>query len=309
MSQESRKNELADSHPGGELEPSAWNLLKQTLLAWWRDNCARMGASLAYYAVFSTAPLLVFAVMIVGAIYGNAAAEGQIASELAGVMGQEAAGGVQAMVSAVRHDQSGPLATVLSLGALLFGASAAFGELRYALNIIWKVRPKPSAHWWYAVRDRLLIFLLVLLVGFLFLAMLVASSALSVAWEYVSAYVPFSNRAARWINYGVTMLVETILFAVIFKYLPDGRIAWKDIWLGAFVTSLLFGVGNTLISLYFGHSTMASAYAAAGSLAIFMLWAYYSAQIVYLGAEFTQVYARMYGSRIRPASYAERVSR
>ncbi|REK10029.1 MAG: YihY/virulence factor BrkB family protein [Planctomycetota bacterium] len=299
----------SDAASPARLEKSWWNLLKQTAISWSKDGCSRMGASLAYYTVLSAAPLLVFAVMIVGAIYGQAAAEGQIEEELKGVMGPEAAGGVQAMVAALARAEESTTATILSLGALLFGASAVFNELRYSLNTIWKVRPKPSAHWLYTVRVRLLAFVLVLFVGMLFMGLLILNSALAIAWQWIAVDVPLSGSLFGWLNYGITTLVETLLFAIVFKLLPDGHIAWRDVWLGALVTSLLFGAGSSLIGLYFGHSTTASAYAAAGSLAIFLLWAYYSAQIVYLGAEFTQVYARMYGSYIEPASYAERVER
>jgi membrane protein len=304
----SDENARSDAAARQRLEPSWWNLIQQTFVAWSRDNVSRLGASLAYYAVFSVAPLFVFAVMVVGMIYGAAAAEGRIAQELDGVMGKEAAGGVQAMVAAMHRDTAGPLATVLSIGALMFGASGAFNDLRYGLNIVWKVRPSATAPWWFTLQKRLLAFGLVLLVGVLFLAMLVFTSFVQAAWQWVEGYVPFSGRVAVWLNYGVVVVVETVLFALIFKYLPDGKIAWGDVWLGALVTSLLFGVGNALIGLYFAHSTIGSAYGAAGSLAIFLLWAYYSAQILYLGAEFTQTYARMYGSQIEPEKHAEAFS-
>ncbi len=297
-----------DSPSAPAIEPSWWNLIKQTGLSWWQDNCARMGASLAYYAVFSITPLLVLAVMIVGAVYGTAAAEGRIAEELEGVMGSDAARGVQAMIAAAQK-RGGTWTPIISIGAALFGASVAFNELRFALNAIWKVRPKPSAHWLYTVKDRLLTFALVLFAGALFLALMVLTSATQAAWSWIEPYLPFSSTLAGWINYGVTLLVETVLFAMVFRYLPDAKIAWRDVLLGAAVTAVLFGAGNALLGIYFTHHAVGSAYGAAGSLAIFLLWAYYSAQIVYLGAEFTQVYARMYGSAIRPDKHAEELSR
>ncbi len=287
-----------------KLAPSWWNLVRETVLSWWNDECMRLGAALAYYAVFAVSPLLVLAVLLVGLFYGHDAAEGRVASELEGIMAPEAAQSVQSLIVGAQRDTSNAWA-ILSLVVALFAASAAFAELRYALNAIWKVRPKPSASWWHAVQDRLLAFALVLFVGTLFLAIMVLTSLTQAAWGRLEAYLPFSSAAAGWINYAVTLVVVTVLFAMIFRYLPHAKIAWSDVWLGAAVTAVLFGLGNVLIGIYFTYSAAASAYGAAGSVLIFLLWAYYSALIVYLGAEFTQVYARMYGSKIRPESHAE----
>jgi membrane protein len=287
-----------------KLAPSWWNLVRETGLSWWKDECMRLGAALAYYAVFAASPLLVLAVLLVGMFYGQDAAEGHVASELEGMMTPEAAQSVQSLIAGAEQDPSN-LWTIVSLVVALFAASAAVAELRNALNTIWKVRPKPSASWRHAVQDRLLAFGLVLFVGTLFLAIMVLTSITQAAWGRLEAYLPFSSSAAGWINYAVTLVVVTVLFAIIFRFLPHATIAWSDVWMGALVTAGLFGLGNVLIGIYFSYSAVASAYGAAGSVLIFLLWAYYSALIVYLGAEFTQVYARMYGSKIRPESHAE----
>lgn len=264
----------------------------------------RLGAALAYYAVFALSPILVLAVLVVGLVYGEDAAAGRVADELQTVMTPDAAQAVQGII-ANAHAGGGGLWTFVSLAVALFAASATFAELRMGLNKVWKVRPKPSAHWWHAVRNRLLAFGLVVLVGVLFLAVMILTSVTQAAWGRLESYLPFSSSAAAWINYAVTLVLLTALFALTFRYLPDAVIAWRDVWLGALVTSMLFGLGNAALSIYFRYSAVGSAYGAAGSLVIFMLWAYYSAIIMYLGAEFTQVYARMYGSQIAPEEHAE----
>jgi len=287
---------------------SMWSLIKAAFAGWWNDNAPRLGASLAFYSLFSVAPLLVFAVMLVGLFFGPEAAEGRVAEQMQGIMGHDAARGLQTMIASVHQRGGSPWATALSVAALLFGASGVLTELQSALNLIWKVRPKPTLSWWQTIRSRALTYLMVFIIGALFVALLVLSSAVTATWELVGSDLPFSGRLAHALNYLVTLLVETILLAMVFKFLPDAEIAWKDVWIGAFVTAVLFAIGNLLIGLYLGSSTVQTGYGAAGSLAIFLLWTYYSAQIVYLGAEFTQVYARRCGSKIIPQSSAEDIS-
>lgn len=259
---------------------------------------------MAYYAVFALSPILILAVLVVGLVYGADAAQGRVAEELQSVMTPDAAKAIQGMIADTKA-RGGGLWTFVSLAVALFAASAAFAELRRGLNTVWRVRPKPSANWWFAVQNRLLAFGLVVLLGISFLALMVLTSATQAAWGWLEEYLPFSSAVAGWINYAVTLVVLTLLFALIFRYLPDAVIAWRDVWLGALVTAILFGIGNALLAVYFRYSAVGSAYGAAGSLVIFMLWAYYSAVIMYLGAEFTQVYARMYGSKIEPEEHAE----
>ncbi len=297
----------ADLRAGLRQHASPWNLASETVASWWNDECMRLSAALAYYAVFALSPVLILAVLVVGLVYGSDAAEGRVADELQSVMTPDAAQSVQKLI-AETHAGGGGWWTFVSLAVALFAASAAFGELRMGLNKVWRVRPKPSANWWHAVQNRLLAFGLVVLVGTMFLALMILTSATQAAWGWLESYLPFSSSAAGWINYAVTLVLLTLLFALVFRFLPDAVIAWRDVWLGAFVTSILFGIGNAALSIYFRYSAVGSAYGAAGSLVIFMLWAYYSAIIMYFGAEFTQVYARMYGSKIEPEGHAEVVS-
>ena len=287
---------------------SVWDLVKATFISWWSDNAPRLGASLAFYALFSVAPLLVFAVMLVGLFYGPEAAQGRVAEQMQGIMGDEPAQALQSLIASFHRSGGSPWATALSTAALLFGASGVLTELQAALNQIWKVRPKPTAPWLQTIRNRALTYLMVFVIGALFVALLLLSSAVTASWELVGSELPFSGNLAHAINYLVTLMIETILLALVFKLLPDAEIAWKDVWIGAFVTAILFAIGNLLIGLYLGSSTVKTAYGAAGSLAVFLLWTYYSAQIVYLGAEFTQVYARRCGSKIIPQAGAEEIS-
>ncbi len=267
----------------------------------------RLAASLAFYATFSTAPLLIVAVLIVGLVYGDAAAQGRIAEQLQGVMGQDAAHGVQTLIASAHRSHSRSRATIVSMIILLVGASSAFSELQSALNVIWKVRPKKSASWWMTVRNRALTYVMVLCIGILILALTAVNSTISAVWESAGGEARLSSTVVHGLNFAGMLAVEMFLFAMIFKFLPDAHIAWMDVWLGAFVTALLFAVGNMLIGLYLRYSAVASAYGAAGSLAVFLVWAYYSALMLYLGAEFTQSYARMFGSQIIPESHAEEV--
>ncbi len=223
MSAEERRKEI-----------TSWpQLLKATAVAWWEDDVQRLGASLAFYMIFAVAPLLVFALSLAGLLYGRDAAEGQLAHQLEAAMGKQAAGALQSLLATSHSSGQGPLATTLSVIALFVGASAAFTELRAGLNRIWNVRPDPSAPWWLFLKHRALAFALVLFVGVLFLALLFAGSAVLTAWNSWAADMPFSATIAAWLNYLVTAAVETILFAAIFRYLPDGSVDWKDVLLGA----------------------------------------------------------------------------
>jgi membrane protein len=306
MSMDSRRDRKKTSaHCAPE---QTWrSVLRTTVVSWWSDNAPRLGASLAFYAIFSAAPLLIVAVLIVGLAYGPDAAEGHIAEQLKGVMGEDAARGVQILIVQTHQASGGPLATALSIVALLVGASSAFIELQSALNVVWKVRPKPAASWWMTIKHRALAYVLVICIGVLILGLLVASSSVTAVWQVISDRPPLAGAMAQAFNFLSVLVVETFLFAMIFKFLPDAHIAWRDVWLGSMVTATLVGVGNQLIGFYLGSIAFRSAYGAAGSLAIFLLWTYYSALMFYLGAEFTQVYARTFGSHIVPESNAEEV--
>ncbi len=281
-----------------------WELVKATLSEWLEDNAFRLAAALAYYTVFSLAPLLVIVIAIAGFVFGEEAARGRIVDQMQGLVGPEGAQAVQTMLAASRRSGTGTVATVLGVITLLLGATGAFVELQSALNTVWDVPPREGSGLRGTVRDRLLSFALVLGIAFLLLVSLVVSAGLSAVGAFFGGALPVSAWVLQAANFVVSFAVITLLFAMIFKLLPDLAIAWRDVWVGAGVTSLLFAAGKWLIGLYLGTSGIASTYGAAGSLVILLVWVYYSALILFLGAEFTQVYAERYGSRPRAAAKA-----
>lgn len=277
-----------------------FELLKETYNEWSEDKAARLAASLAYYTVFSIAPLLIIVIAVAGLVFGREAAQGQIEAQIQGLIGEDSAKFVQTLIEASSNKTTGTIATVIGVVTLLFGATGLFGQLQDALNTIWEVTPKPGRGVLGIIKDRFFSFTMVLGIGFLLMVSLVVSAALATVNEYVSGL--FDNLAflGQVINFIVSFGVITLLFATIYKILPDVEIAWRDVWIGAAVTALLFTIGKFLIGLYIGHSAVASSYGAAGALVVILLWVYYSAQILLLGAEFTQVYAKRFGSRLVP---------
>src|SRR5438094_201799 len=260
-----------------------WDFLKETFSEWSEDRAPRMGAALAYYTVFSLAPVLVIAIGVAGIFFGQRMAEGRLMHEIRNLVGPEGAGAIRAMIANAAADRpGGVVATMMGVAALVFGATGAFVELQDALNTIWKVQPRPRGLL-RMLKDRFLSFTLVVGIGFLLLVSLVISAALAALGSVTARYV--SPSLLHGVNFLVSFGVITVLFAMIFKILPDAKIAWRDVWLGAAVASLLFSAGKFIIGLYLGKSGMASAYGAAGSLVIVLVWVYYSAQILFLGAE------------------------
>ncbi|HSH81728.1 MAG TPA: YihY/virulence factor BrkB family protein, partial [Herpetosiphonaceae bacterium] len=223
-----------------------------------------------------------------------------VMSQVSGILGEEGGSAIGEMIQGARKPSTGIIATVIGLVTLLFGASGVFGQLHDALNTIWEVQPKPGRGILGMIRDRFVSFTMILGVGFLLMISLVVSAGLSAFGEILGSFLPGPELLLQAINLIVSLGVITVLFALIFKVLPDADIAWGDVWIGAFVTALLFTVGKFALGLYLGKSDVASAYGAAGSLIIILLWIYYSSQILFLGAEFTQVYANTYGSRVVP---------
>jgi membrane protein len=287
----------------------AWTLLRRTYEEWSEDRVPRLAAALAYYTTFSVAPLLVVLIAIAGAIFGTEAVRGQLDDQIRALLGQDAARAVQDMVqSASGHPSSGVVATVLGTAALLFGATGVFGELQDSLNTIWEVKPKPGRGVRGLVQDRLLSFGMVLAIAFLLVVSLVVSAVLAGVGEFVGGYAGALEPLWHAVDVLISIVVLTMLFAAIFKWLPDVEIAWRDVWVGAAVTAVLFTIGKLLIGLYLGRSSMTSVYGAAGSLVLLLLWVYYSAQILFFGAELTQVYANSYGTRVMPAPNAEPVT-
>lgn len=282
-------------------------LLKDTYTAWNEDKVPRLGAALAYYTIFSLAPLLVVIMGIVGIFYngGDAALQKQI-SDMIGKQGAEAVTDI--LKGANKNQSGGVLATVLGTATLILGAGGLFGQLQDALNTIWGVQPKPGQGFLAMIKNRFLSFSMVLGTGFFLLVSLVASALITSLSTYMENLLPIPGFVLQFLNFIVAFALITAMFALIYKQLPDVKIAWHDVWIGAAMTSFLFGVGKYALGVYLGTSSVASAYGAAGSLAVLLLWIYYAAQILFFGAEFTQVYARKYGSQIVPDENAEAVT-
>jgi membrane protein len=280
-----------------------FRLVKQAAVAWNDDNATTLGAAIAYYTVFSLAPLLLMAISMASLLVGEEQAQSGIGDQIRHTLGPVTADAITAMLQSTQRAGGNVGVTLLGGATLLIGASGAFVQLQEALNLIWKTAAKPRRGNFlvYFLRNRLLSFAAVLGTGFLLLVSLIVSTILAAA-EHWLASASFAGEAALW--HGLFMLVSlgfvTLLFAWIFKLLPDVPIAWRDVWLGAFLTAVLFTGGQHLIGLYLGQSSVASAYGAAGSLVVVLLWVYYSAQIVLFGAEFTHVYANTHGSHAEP---------
>ncbi len=280
------------------------SLFKATFKEWTEDKVPRLAAALAYFTIFSLAPLLIIAISIAALFFGEDAARGQIVGQIQGLLGPEGAEAIESMIANANRTEGGIVATLVGLVTLLFGASGVFGQLQDALNTIWEVAPKPGQGIVNFIRTRFLSFGMVLVIGFLLLVSLVLSALLAGIGTYVEGVAPGLTILWEALNFVISFGIITCLFALIYKVLPDVRIAWGDVWVGAAVTSLLFTIGRTLIGIYLGSAAVGSAYGAAGSLVVVLLWVFYSAQILLFGAEFTQVYAHRYGSQIRPASTA-----
>jgi membrane protein len=274
-------------------------LLRQAGAGWLADNAPRLGAALAFYTLFSLAPVLIVAVSVAGFIFGHNAAQGEILRQFQGLMGVQGATAIETIIQSTNRPALGVLATTMGLLAILVGASGAFNELQDALNIIWKVDRSGKGYWKITSRQRFFSLGLVVATGFLLLASLVVTAVLSAAEKVVSHLFPLPVLLLESIHIVFSFGVITILFALIFKFIPDTTIPWGDVRMGAAVTSLLFTAGKVIIGLYLGHSALTSAYGAAASLVIFLIWIYYSAQILLFGAELTHVYAQKYGSRMQ----------
>jgi membrane protein len=281
-----------------------WTLLSATYTKWNEDHAQRLGAALAFYTVFSLAPLLLIVIAIAGLVFGQEAAEGHIIGQIQGLVGEESAKAIQGMLEHVRKPSTGLIAAGLALVTLLLGATSVFAQLQDALNTIWGVETKPGLGIIQTLKDRFISFVAVLGSGFLLLVSLVLSAGLAAVGHLLEAVLPASEIILQAINFLVSFVVITLLFALIYKLIPDVSNAWKDVWVGAGMTSLLFTIGKFLIGLYLGKSEVGLAYGAAGSLIVILLWVYYASQIFLFGAEFTAVYAASHGSRVQPAKNA-----
>ncbi|MDP2306933.1 MAG: YihY/virulence factor BrkB family protein [Pseudomonadota bacterium] len=283
----------------------AGKLLAQTWKGWNAHNAPRMGAALAYYTTFSMAPMLIIAIAVAGVVFGPEAARSEVSLQMSGLLGATGAKAVEEMIANANHGGAGVIATIIGMVTLLLGASSLFAELRSALNLIWDAPPPAKVGFVTMLRTRFLSFAMVLVIGFLLLVSLVISATLSGVQSHVGGFIS-PPVIAQAVNVVVSLIVTTSLFALIYKVLPDVKIAWKDVWVGAFATAILFAIGKLIIGLYLGNGALASSYGAAGSLAVMLVWIYYSAQLILFGAEFTQVYAHRHGSKAGEDRASER---
>lgn len=282
-----------------------WTLLKDSFNGFVDDRCLKLSAALAYYTVFSLGPLLVMVMSLISIFLGEDAIKGQLFSQINGLVGNQAAAQIQEMVKAV--GLSGKTNTALAIGVvtLIISATTVFVEIQDSVNMIWRVKAKPKRGWLKLLRDRLLSSSMVIGLGFLLLVSLIINGIVLAMSDVLTRYIPqIGVVLISGFNFLISTVVVAVLFATIFKVLPDAKISWKDVRLGAFFTALLFMLGRYLIGIYIETTTTSSAYGAAGSLIVILIWIYYTAIILYFGAEFTQAYANHFGIKIEPADYA-----
>ncbi|BAY82923.1 putative ribonuclease BN [Calothrix parasitica NIES-267] len=284
-----------------------WRLLKETFKEWNEDKASRLAAALSYYTIFSLAPLLIITIAIAGAVFGDDAARGEVVRQIQGLVGKDGAEVIQTALQNAQRPDTRNIASIISIGVLLFGASNVFAQIQDALNTIWEVKPKPGRSFIQVLRKRFLSFAMVGGVGFLLLVSLIVNAGLAAMVNYFTNLIPGIDWIWQIANFAISFAVITVLFAIIYKFMPDVEIAWSDVWVGSAITSLLFVIGKSLLGLYLGNGSFGSAYGAAGSLVVVLAWINYAAQIIFFGAEFTQVYASKYGSRIVPDENAMRV--
>lgn len=282
-----------------------WRVLKTTFSNFSDDNGLKMSASLAYYTIFSIAPLLILIISLAGLFFGHEAATNSLYPQIARYVGSGAAAQIQDVIKNLQFSGKTGFALISGIVTLLIGASSLFLEIQDSLNIIWRVKPKPKRGWVKILTNRFLSFSIIGGLGFLLMASLLVNFVIHAVSDRLQRFLPdITIWIFSAINLAISFLVIAVLFGIIFKVLPDAKIKWKDVRSGAFFTALLFLLGQYLISLYLQYSAQGSAYGAAGSIIILLVWIYYTAAILYIGAEFTQVYAEANGSHIEPAPYA-----
>lgn len=280
-------------------------LLKKTAIAWNKDNPWRLSAVVAYYAILSLPGLLVVILTMLSYFWGSEIVEGRIYNEIHETMGESAANSITSIIDNSQSDDRSLFATIIGIGALVFGATGVFYHLQISINKIWEVASDPKSEILRYLLDRSKSFGFVLIIGFLLLTSFIISALLNALQSYIGQWLPEISYYLLWAGELVISLgVITLLFALIFKYLPDVTIGWRSVWIGALITSLLFTLGKEILSIYFGEASPGSAYGAAGSIVIILLWVSYSCLILFFGAEFTWVYTKRYNHKFRPKSYA-----
>ena len=284
---------------------AVWGLLRAAGAAWIKDQAQRLGAALAFYTVLAISPLFVIVFFIVKLWLSATSAREQIFDQIRDLIGPQGAQALETILVDPQHQSQGIVASAIAIGTLIITAMGLFIELQDDLNLIWGVEAKPGQGLRGFIKNRLLSFAMIVGTGFLLLVSLLVSAALAAASKYFGGMVPATEAIWKVINVLVSLGVVTLLFAMIYKVLPDVKIAWREVWFGAAVTAVLFTAGKSLLGMYLGRSTIASTYGAAGSTVIILLWVYYSSQILFFGAELTQVVACRFGNRIEPASHAQ----
>jgi membrane protein len=274
-----------------------WGIAHDTVSAWITHNASSLGAALAFYTLFSIAPILVIAMAVAGSVFGPNVAETQVLGEMQGLLGEAGAKAVQGLLASAHQSGLKGIAAAIGIVTLLIGATSVFGELQNTLDYIWKSPKKSSVAWWRILRSRILSVGLILGVGFLLMVSLIVSAALAALGAWFGTFLVQWRVLLPALDLILSLGLTTVLFAMIYKYVPRENIAWGDVWIGGLVTACLFTVGKQLIGLYLGRSSLSSAYGAAGSIMVLLLWIYYSAQIFLLGAEFTHVFTYALGSR------------
>jgi membrane protein len=274
-----------------------WRILSDTLSAWIKHNASSLGAALSFYTLFSIAPILVIAMAVAGSIFGPHVAEARVLDQMRALLGEAGAAAMQSLLSSAHQSGLKGVAAALGVVTLLVGATSVFGELQNTLDYIWKSPQKDSVVWWRILRSRILSVGLILGVGFLLMVSLLFSAALAALGAWFGSFMAQWRVILPALDLVLSLGLTTVLFAMIYKYVPREQIAWGDVWIGGLVTACLFSAGKLLIGLYLGRSSLSSAYGAAGSIMVLLLWIYYSAQIFLLGAEFTHVFTYTFGSR------------
>ncbi len=283
-------------------------ILKETGVRFMEDKAMRLSAALAYYSVFSMAPLLIVAISIAGVIFGEKAAQGAVEEQLTGTVGPEAAAFIQEMIKGLGSEEENGRMAIVGTGILLITASGVFAQLKDAMNTVWNIKPRPGRGILALVKDRFLSLSMVLVIGFLLLVSLMLSATIGHVTSLLGFLLPVPSFVWVLVNGAISLAVVTLLFAMIFKILPDAHVRWRDVWEGAFITSCLFALGKFLLALYLARQGASSAYGAAGALVLILMWVHYSANILLFGAEFTQVLAHRRGRRIGPKDSAVRAS-
>jgi membrane protein len=280
-------------------------LFRDTFVQWLKRDPFRNTAVIAFYTIFSLPGLLVIIINLAGYFYGEEAITRSISSEIGGIVGGNTAQDIEAIIANASVNQDSRLASLMGIASLIFGATGVFYQLQQTLNLIWEVEAQPKRKFLKMVMDRLFSFGLIIVVGFLLLVSLVLSAFLSLLSDWVSLYFSDTfNLLFRVLDFSLSLAVVTFLFAAIFKFLPDAKVPWRDVWIGALVTALLFVIAKFGLGYYFGHSNPASAYGAAGTIILIMLWVSYAGSIVLFGAEFTRIHADRRGTKIKPLEFA-----